>query len=199
MDAQDRTARIAGTFVTGSIAGLLFGLAGVSLLVSLPVAYLVGYGMMRYAVPGFATVLAGWIQPSGRSTPPKRAYSVPESMIQQGRYEDAVGWFEDALAEVPDDPEPAVRLGHLYRDLQRYEQSILWLRTARRVGRDNAFETQMTREIVELLLTRLNTPSETVSELARLRDNATHGATKEWAVAELRRIRIMTERQAGDE
>lgn len=37
--------------------------------------------------------------PSGRSTPPRKEYSQAETMVAQGRHEDAARWFRRALRE----------------------------------------------------------------------------------------------------
>ncbi|HEX2167570.1 MAG TPA: tetratricopeptide repeat protein, partial [Longimicrobiales bacterium] len=65
----------------------------------------------------------------GGTTPARREYSLAESLIARGRFDEAIVELENAAALHADDPDPALRLARLLRDrCQRPEDAVAWLR-----------------------------------------------------------------------
>lgn len=130
--------------------------------------------------------------PSGATTPHKKEYSYPESLVARGMYEDAVSAFELVVAEEKTgDPTPYLRIARIYRDnLKRYEDSARWLKRALGEAEINAGLAALARrELVELYRTKLEQPEKAAPMLARLADEMAGTADGEWAAKELRSVK----------
>ncbi len=139
-----------------------------------------------------AGAVAGTIyHPSGKSTPPKREYSYPESLVARGHYEEAVTAYQLCCADFPDDPEPYVRIARLYRDkLEKHEDALFWFKRARSDAQvDKGRELLITQEIIEIYTGKLDVPQKAIPELARLVDRFPQDPVADWAKEEIKRLR----------
>ena len=130
-------------------------------------------------------MLAG---PSLGTSPPD--YSYADSLVARGHYDGAVVAYREA-AEQAASPEPLLRAARVLRDrLGRYDEAVETLRAARSHPRaDPGVEELVTREIVEILVTRAHEPARALPELARLADRHPDTQGGAWArrrMAELR-------------
>ena len=130
--------------------------------------------------------------PSGATTPHKKEYSYPESLVVRGMYEDAISAFELALLEEDaTDPIPYLRIARIYRDhLDQYEDSARWLKRALRDASMNSGLTTLTRkELVELYAVKMNAPEKAAPMLAQLAEEREGTPEGEWAAEELTKIK----------
>ena len=197
------SARRARLFQAGawSLAGGAIGALG---------GWFAGFGAIPGFLAGFAIVfvvsltiaegagkLAGTLHnPSGDSTPAVREYSYPESLAIRGRYEDAINAYQVCCADYPEDPEPYVRIGRIYRDeLGDYDNALFWFKRARSDATiDRGRELLVTQEIIEIYTRRLETPRRAIPELARIVERYDGGPAASVAKREMDRLRAeMTE------
>lgn len=170
---------LAGNFYgIGVFAGLLLGLA-------------VGYVVVRFMVGGVAAVFVSPLQPSGKSVPPKRDYSIPQSLAVRGMYAQARNAWEGLVAEEPRDPDPYIELARLLRDhMNNPEAAAQWFRRARDESAiDSGRALLVTQELIELFTKRLNTPRKAIPELAYLVNNLPKSPATEAARKELEELR----------
>lgn len=187
---QDRITRIFSTIVLAGIVGVWGWFAGVGFLAGAVVGGLVGYATARWLVPGAAAVFIRWLQPSGATTALPRGLSQGEALEAGGDYDGAVRWYEAALRDAPDDPEPALRIARIQRDhLRRYDEAVRWFRQARAIGLPHGMDLLVSREIIEVYDAKLGAPQRAVPELGRLVDRFPNESIAEWARAELARRR----------
>ena len=166
---------------TWSLTGLLIGaLVGVFLVIHgaprwvIPVCALGVWALAYFGTLWFAEraarVGSSLYFSSGSSTPAVRQYSLADSMIVRGRYDDAAAELERAAAAYPHDPEPCLRLARLLRDsMNRHDDAVSWFRQGiSRRGCDASTEIAATRELIEIYTHRLKTPRRAMPDLARL-------------------------------
>jgi tetratricopeptide (TPR) repeat protein len=138
--------------------------------------------------------------PTGRSTPHKREYSLAESFAVRGQYEDAITAFEMAIEEDASDPIPYLRIARIYRDdLREPERAAHWFKRALRESRLTDGLRSLTRkELVELYVSHMKVPGKAMPLLARVAEEEEGSADGMWAAGELERIRAeMTEEEGG--
>ncbi len=182
----------AGT-ILGAAAGMkAAGILGV--LVGVPVTIAFIYNVTMLIVNMTGRVAGSVTLPSGKSTPPKRDYSLAQSFVARERYEDAISAYELACAEYADDPEPYLRLARLYRDkLRDLHEAVLWFKRARAEAKVSARQEQLiTFEIVEIYRDRLGVPAKAIPELARLAERFVNTAVGDSAKQELQQLRDRT-------
>ncbi|MDA0310743.1 MAG: hypothetical protein O2992_01335 [Gemmatimonadetes bacterium] len=158
---------------------------------------MIGFGVAMTLIPlgivsGSGRVGAKVYMPSGSTTPHKKEYSYPESLVARGMYEDAVSAFELVVVEEhTGDPTPYLRIARIYRDnLTRYEDSVRWLKRALNESKINAGLAALARrEFVELYRTKLEQPEKAAPILARLAHEMAGTADGEWAAKELRSVK----------
>jgi hypothetical protein len=125
--------------------------------------------------------------PSGKSTPMDRQYSLAQSLVARGRFEDAVKEYERCAAAYPTDPEPCMRLARLHRDdLQNYDVAVTWFKRASAVVNvPPGTDIMATRELIEVYTHRLKQPVSATPHLARLAARHPGTPAAEWARREL--------------
>ena len=175
----------------GVIGGLGGWFIGVGALVGFIVGYVVTFLISAVIVESVGGVAEAIISPSGKSTPVIREYSYPESLAIRGRYEDAIDAYQVCCSDYPEDPEPYVRIGRIYRDnLSQYDEALLWFKRARSEATVNrGIELLITQEIIEIYTMRLNTPERAIPELARLAEKYAGDPAGDSAKQELNRLR----------
>ncbi|MEX0907722.1 MAG: hypothetical protein WD054_05280 [Gemmatimonadota bacterium] len=149
-------------------------------------------GLITLVLSGGAGGLAGRLYMPGRSSmPPSRQYSLGDSLVARGRFDDAAAEFERAAGCYPDDPDPPLRLARLLRDsMQRPEDSLRWFRNAiARRGCDSGVQALAIREIAEICKHRLRQPERALPDLARLADTQAGTPAADWASLEMQDIR----------
>jgi tetratricopeptide (TPR) repeat protein len=184
----------------GGVMGMMVGALLVDrldwpLLPTMPAAMLVT-ALAVYAVARLVTGGAGWAagsmhNPSGHSTPYRNDYSQATALVMQGDYRGAVALYREAIAERPLDPEPRIRMARVQRDhLGAYEEASRAFREARASARQGSrLELQVTRELVELVLDKMDDPPRAASELARLIERFPNTPEAGWARNELADIK----------
>ena len=189
---QDLLIRLGPTFILGGI-GFMWGLPlGAGLVMGL-LGALIGYFVFPFMLDvGSKVLLRGAIEPSGATTPPPRALSVPESKAAQGDYLGAIQAYEALCDERPTDPEPYLRIARIYLDkLNQPADAIAWFKRARSdAAVDAGRYIQITQEVVEIYMRRLDTPLKAIPELAQLIDRYPNDPSIQLAkrqLAELRR------------
>ncbi|MFQ5702962.1 MAG: hypothetical protein ACE5HT_02975 [Gemmatimonadales bacterium] len=195
-----RTLQMASWSLAGGVVGALAGLGigykgGFNLAIAVVLGFVLGFlftFLTAHLLTEGAGSVAGTIyHPSGKSAPPKREYSYPESLAARGHYEDAVTAYQLCCADYPDDPEPYVRIGRIYRDeLENYQEALFWFKRARSeatVGKGR--ELLITQEIIEIYTRKLDTPRKAIPELARLVDRFPDDPAAARAKEEIRRLR----------
>lgn len=197
---RGRTIKMASWSLAGGLIGAMGGLgvvyqAGWNLGIGLILGFLLGF-LLTFIVTTFfiegAGAVAGTIyHPSGKSTPPKREYSYPESLVARGHYDEAVTAYQLCCADFPEDPEPYVRIARLYRDrLEAYEDALFWFKRARSDATvDKGRELLITQEIIEIHTRKLDAPKKAIPELARLVDRFPEDPVADWAKGEIVRLR----------
>lgn len=160
--------------VLGAMAGWLFAYTGVSVIVAL--------------AERWATTI---YMPGGEGAGPRaREYSFAESLVQRGRFEEAITAFEVAAAEHPEDPTPFLRIARVLRDrVDEPEQAVRWFRRAiRERGLEGPEEVLATREVLELCR-KIRKVERALPDLARLAERRAGTGVGEWAERELEEIK----------
>ncbi len=179
---------LGGAFVgIGALPGSLLG-------------FLFVYGLVRLIVTGSGRAAGTIYHPSGKSTPEKRDYSYAQSLAARGEFEEAIKAYDLAVAEYPEDPEPYLHIGRLYRDeLQQYDAAVAWLKRARAEARVSEGQEQLaTEEIIEIYTHRLHAPRKAIPELALLCQKFPDAPAAESRQRELKELREMLARERTD-
>lgn len=137
--------------------------------------------------------------PSGRSTAGRREYSLADSLVARGRFDEAIAELEQASLRYPDDVTPPLRLARLLRDhCKRPADAVHWFRTAAaRCAHDAGMEIGILREIIEIHTHVLRTPRRALPDLARLASRHGNTAAGERARTQMAEIR-QTMREEDD-
>lgn len=172
------------------VAGLMmFGAtmsSGASLTKSIAagvIAFVVVMVVPLFLADRAGVVGANVFMPAGRGTPAVREYSLADSLVARGRYDEAVEAYALLAGDFPEDPEPRVRVARLLRDrMLRWEDAGEWFKRALAIQKlEPATEVAILREVVELYTHKLKTPGKALPFLARLSDkHPTHPAAN-WA------------------
>ncbi|HUF12937.1 MAG TPA: tetratricopeptide repeat protein [Longimicrobiales bacterium] len=125
--------------------------------------------------------------PSGSTVPSRPGYSAPESLAVRGRFEEAIGAYEAAAADEPDDPEPWLRIARIEAsELRRPKRALEALRAARSLVQPESLTAMLiSREIAEIYLSDRSDPQRAMPELARLAAAFPHTPTAAWAATQL--------------
>ena len=139
--------------------------------------------------------------PSGSSTPKQREYSLAESLVARGMYDEAIAAFEEVIAEDPSDPTPYLRIARIYRDrLTGLDQAAGWFKRALDESSLSAgTATLARRELVELYVSRMGEPGRAAALLARTAEERAGTTEGEWAAEELTRVKAMIAAEAEAE
>ena len=156
------------------------------------------------ATAGLAILLAkatggGWqrVAMSGASTPYEEQFSYQQSLVMQGKVEEALASFEEIIAAAPGAIEPRIRAAELYaQDREGAQRAAELLREAQRIpsiapGRD----IYATNRLVDLLAGPLRDPGRAVVELRKLIDRyptSTAAAHARDALARIKREMLAT-------
>jgi tetratricopeptide (TPR) repeat protein len=158
--------------------------------------YIILFAVLLWALVYFGTLFVanrvGSIGSSvyfqgGGSTPARREYSLAESLVARGRYDEALAEYERNVTQHPDDVELQLRIARLQRDaMQQPEAAAQSFRRALAIrGISPAFDALATRELIELYAYRMKQPRRAIPELARLTDRHTDPNVVQWARREL--------------
>ena len=177
-------------FIVAVPIGLLVGGFPWGLLGAAVAAGLVYAGITGIAEAGVWT--AGEIHnPRREIAPVRRDYSYAQSLAARGDFVGAIREYEVAVASVPTDPEPYLRIARIHRrNLGAAEDALLWfkrVRTEAEIGRGQ--ELVVTQEIIEIYRDDLGTPARAIPELARLIDRFPDDPGVAAAREELARLR----------
>ncbi|MFQ5550786.1 MAG: hypothetical protein ACE5FJ_06075, partial [Gemmatimonadales bacterium] len=104
-DAAERVLYIGAMSAAGGFGVLAGNFYGIGVFAGLLLGLAVGYVVVRFMVGGVAAVFVSPLQPSGKSVPPKRDYSIPQSLAVRGMYAQARNAWEGLVAEEPRDPD----------------------------------------------------------------------------------------------
>ena len=128
---------------------------------------------------------------SGSSTPSLREYSLADSLVARGRYDEAAEAYQLLSEDFPADAEPRLRHARLLRDKSaRYEDAALILKQTLSIpALKPETELAVLRELVELFTHKLKQPTRALPYLARIVEKHGDGATGQWARAEAKEIK----------
>ena len=146
----------------------------------------------------------GWhhVAMSGASTPYEEQFSYQQSLVMQGKVEEALASFEDMIAATPDAVEPRIRAAELYgQNREGARRAAELLRQVQRIpsippGRD----IYATNRLVDLLIGPLREPGRAVVELRKLIDRyptSTAAAHARDALARIKREMLAADETAG--
>ncbi|UCF39553.1 MAG: tetratricopeptide repeat protein [Gemmatimonadota bacterium] len=196
VDAGERAYRIKA-LVLGALFGMFGGLPVGALLAEKvggnPIVFMLAAVVMVTVAAVVSSELA--TRSAGRTvqsiynpegTAVRREYSLADSLVARGKYEDAAAAYEVACLEHPEDPEPYFRLARLLRDhLQRHDEAAQWFERARTESRIQGLQgLVISQELIELYVHKLRTPRRAIPELMLLCERfpgtpAADGARKE--------------------
>lgn len=174
-------ALVAGMMMFG--ATMWSGASIAKAIVAGVIAFVVVMVVPQFVADRAGVVGANVFMPAGRGTPPVREYSLADSLVARGRFDEAVEAYSLLAGDYPEDPEPRVRGARLLRDrMLRWEDAAEWFKRALAIQKlDAATEVAILRELVELYTHKLKTPGKALPFLARLTDrHPTHPAAN-WA------------------
>ncbi|HUP88295.1 MAG TPA: tetratricopeptide repeat protein, partial [Longimicrobiales bacterium] len=126
----------------------------------------------------------------GSSTPAPAQYSLADSLVARGKYDDAEEAYTLLSEDFPDDPEPRVRLARLLRDKSaRHADAAEWFKRALSSKTEPAVEVAVLRELIEVYTHKLHTPEKALPYLSRVFEkHPTHPASV-WARNEYQEIK----------
>ena len=183
--------------VVGAIGGWFIGIGIIpGFLAGAVIVYSITSGFVAAAASLFGKVY----NPSADSTPRRKEYSRAEALTIRGQYDEAIEAYEVALSEVPEDPEPYIRIARIYRDeLRRFDDALYWFKRARSdAAIDEGRELLVTQEIIEIHSRRVGQPQRAIPELARLIDRFPGHPVADWARREMARLKSgLAEGEAG--
>lgn len=177
-------------------AGLTIGpciIAGVGFFTTALIAiaaFLVGLFLPVALTEKTGNAAASIYAAKGSSTPAPAQYSLADSLVARGSYDDAAEAYTLLSEDFPDDPEPRVRLARLLRDKSaRYTDAAEWFKRALDARAEPAVEVAVLRELIEVYTHKLHTPQKALPYLSRLFEkHPTHPAAG-WARTEYQEIK----------
>lgn len=149
------------------------------------------YATSLYLSERSGRIGASLFSPDNHSTPPVRQYSLADSLVARGKFEDAREAYELLAEDFPDDPEPRIRLARLLRDpLQQPDAAADWFRKVLAMkSLDAATDIAVHKEISELYMHRLHAPRRALPYLAKLSSVHRDHPVGKWAHDELAEIK----------
>ena len=181
--------------VIGGIAGGLLGLLtggflGHPLLGGLLGALGIGWGSLLFWGKVGENTQAFFAPADGRTTS-ARDYSRAETFAVRGHYDDAIAAYQEAIAEVPSDPEPYLRISALLTDkVSDPEQAAVWLQRAiQEAELPGSWEIVLVRELTDLFRHRIGAPARAAPLLARIAERHEGSPDGEWAREELAKVK----------
>jgi tetratricopeptide (TPR) repeat protein len=201
VDAFERVTRfrLFAWSLVGAFMGLLLGVflatarsggaltVAVTTLAGWAMAYIGPRAILHWSGSAASTLYA----PSGRSTPPKREYSLAESYAARGEYEMAIEAFESAVSENHTDSTPYLKIARIKRDkLSDFVGAGHWFK---RALADSVMPSGLAlltmKELVELYDRRMGEPERATPLLARVAEEQADRPAGRWATEELARIK----------
>jgi hypothetical protein len=163
------------------LLGLLAGLAVGAMVYFVSLFIADRSGIMAASVYGTA----------GSSTPSIREYSLADSLVARGLYDQAAEAYALLSEDFPHDPEPRLRHARLLRDKSaRYEEAAVIMRNALSItSLKPETDLAILRELVELYIHKLREPNRALPYLARIVDRHPDTQTGQWARAEAKDIK----------
>jgi hypothetical protein len=164
-----------------AFGAMVFGLtfAALAMEIGLSIWTLVYSLLAAGATTGLALLFGkaagdGWqkVALSGASTPYEEQFSYQQSLVMQGKVNEALASFEDIIAADPNAIEPRIRAAELYaQERETARRAAELLREAQRIrsiepGRD----IYVTNRLVDLLAGPLREPGRAAIELRKLID-----------------------------
>ena len=168
---------------------LLGGFLGYPLLGGLLGALGTGLGSLLFSgkvrEPALVSV------PAGSSTTTPRDYSRAETLAVRGHYDDAIAIYQEAIAEIPSDPEPYLEIWKLLTDkVSDPEKGAVWLQRAiMETELPASWEMVMVRGLTELFRDRIGEPARAAPLLARIAERREGSPDGEWARDELAKVK----------
>jgi hypothetical protein len=106
----------------------------------------------------------------GTSTPYREQYSYQQSLVMQGRVDDALESFEAVIAEQPDEIDPRVKAAELYvREKANHQRAAELFREVQRIAAVTpGQDIYVTNRLVDLLTGPLADPGRALVELRSL-------------------------------
>ncbi len=154
--------------VGAGFVGSLVLLAGLAVAVLTCVLYVV---FKFLALPSANTLLRFFGAQSGSSTPPIKGYSAIDTLVAQGRYQDAAVAYRREIAADPSDIEARSRLAQLLIDrLEDFTAAARYLKEAREVTKDDHHKMGYSLRLVDLYRSRLDDRGKAMVELRRFID-----------------------------
>lgn len=137
----------------------------------------------------------GWVwkrfMVDGTSTPYVEQYSYQQSLVMQGRLDEALASFEAIIAEQPTAIDPRLRAAELYdRDKKNYARAASLFREVQRMDTIGTGQfVYVTNRLADLYSGPLNQPGKALVELRRLIERCPGTAAADHARTALRRLK----------
>lgn len=125
--------------------------------------------------------------PSGRSTPRAKEYSLAESYVVRGMYDEAAAAFQECIDDDPTDGQPYLRIARMRRDRASDPTgAATWFgRALTEASMPSGTRLLVLKEYVELFEERLGVPRKASPLLARIADQMPESAEGRWAAEKL--------------
>ena len=185
--------------IAGGLLGLLAGgFLGHPFLGGLLGALGIGLGSLLFW-KRVGEAVHPFFAPAGRRTTPARDYSRAEALAVQGHYDDAIAVYQEAIDEIPSDPEPYLRISRLLTDkVSDPEKGAVWLQRAIiETELPGSWETVIARELTELFRHRIGAPARAAPLLARIAERHEGSPDGEWAREELAKVKRLIADDSG--
>ena len=182
----------------GGLLGLLLGgFLGNPLLGGLLGALGTGLGSLLFSGKVREPALVS--APAGRGTTPARDYSLAETLAVRGHYDDAIAVYQEAIDEIPSDPEPYLEISRLLTDkVSDPEKGAVWLQRAiMETELPASWEMVIVRELTELFRHRIGAPARAAPLLARIAERHEDSPDGEWAREELAKVKRLIADDSG--
>jgi len=174
----------------GGLLGLLLGgFLGYPFLGGLLGALGIGLGSLLFSGKVREPALVG-LAPAGRRTTLARDYSRAEALAVRGHYDDAIAVYQEAIDEIPSDPEPYLEISKLLTDkVSDPEKGAVWLQRAiQETELPASWEMVIVRQLTELFH-RVGAPARAAPLLARIAERREGSPDGEWARDELAKVK----------
>ncbi len=137
--------------------------------------------------------------PAGSSTTTPRDYSRAETLAVRGHYDDAIALYQEAIAEIPSDPEPYLEISKLLTDkVSDPEKGAVWLQRAiMETELPGSWEMVIVRALTEVFRDRIGEPARAAPLLATIAERREGSPDGEWAREELAKVKRLIADDAG--
>ena len=137
--------------------------------------------------------------PAGSSTTTPRDYSRAETLAVRGHYDDAIALYQEAIGEIPSDPEPYLEISKLLTDkVSNPEKGAVWLQRAiMETELPGSWEMVIVRALTEVFRHRIGEPARAAPLLARIAERHEDSPDGEWAREELAKVKRLIADDSG--